>query len=350
MQTLRDGVAAAQTPGIAAGPGAAPVLTVVVPVYNENESIPVIYARLTQVLAAGPEAYRTSYEIIFVDDGSTDGSLETCATIQASDARVRVVQFRRNFGKTAALQAAFTLSRGDRVVTIDADMQEDPAEMFRLVQQLDAGFDLVSAWRRRRNDPLSKTLPSKIFNSVVSWVTGVRLHDINCGFKAYGRDVVETLHLYGELHRFVPVLAVQRGFRVTEVPVQHERRRFGRSKFGARRFGRGFLDFIQVLFLTTYLRYPLRLFGAIGTAFALAGFAICVYMAILWLEGRRPIGDRPLLTLGVLLLITGLQFVSTGLVGEMLRHSGYRGDEEYSVRRILEAGDSSRTGRGPSSG
>jgi glycosyltransferase involved in cell wall biosynthesis len=344
MQNRREATGGGRASDALTGAAAPPALTVVVPLYNESESIPVIYARLTEVLATGPAEYRTAYEIILVDDGSTDRSFEACAAIQEGDARVRVVQFRRNFGKTAALHAGFTLCRGARVVTIDADMQEDPAEMFRLIEQLDAGFDLVSAWRRRRNDPLSKTLPSRIFNGVVSWMTGVRLHDMNCGFKAYTREVVENLRLYGELHRFVPVLAAQRGFRVTEVPVRHERRRFGRSKFGARRFGRGFLDFIQVLFLTTYLRYPLRLFGTIGTAFAVIGFGICAYMAILWLEGRRPIGDRPLLTLGVLLLITGLQFVSTGLVGEMLRHSGYRGEDEYSVRRILGAGPSDRPG------
>ncbi|MBV9791105.1 MAG: glycosyltransferase family 2 protein, partial [Chloroflexi bacterium] len=268
-------------------------------------------------------------------------SFQVCAEIQRQDGRVRVIQFRRNFGKTAALHAGFGIARGKAVVTIDADMQEDPGDMFQLLAQIDGGYDLVSAWRKQRNDPLSKTLPSRVFNTVVSRITGVHLHDFNCGFKAYNHDVVADLRLYGELHRFIPVLAQQRGFRVTEVPVVHSRRRYGKSKFGAKRLGRGYLDFIQVLFLTSYLRRPLRLFGAIGTLFTLFGFVICSYLAVLWLQGNRPIGDRPLLTLGVLLLITGLQFVSTGLVGEMLRNSSYRAGDEYSVRQIL---GSSQTG------
>jgi glycosyltransferase involved in cell wall biosynthesis len=311
-------------------------LTIVIPVYNEEESLQPIYRRLTQVLTEGPTPYRESYEIILVDDGSTDQSFQVCAAIQKYDPRVRVIQFRRNFGKTAALQAGFNLARGARLVTIDADMQEDPGDMFKLLAQIDAGYDLVSAWRKQRNDPVSKTLPSRVFNFVVARMTGVRLHDFNCGFKAYSQEVVFDLRLYGEQHRFIPVLAHQRGFRVGEVAVPHQRRRFGKSKFGVRRLGRGYLDFIQVLFLTSYLRQPLRLFGTVGTLLTLIGTAICIYLTVLWFQGQRPIGDRPLLTLGVLLLITGLQFISTGLVGEMLRYSSYRSEDEYAVRRILE--------------
>jgi glycosyltransferase involved in cell wall biosynthesis len=311
-------------------------LSVVIPVYNEHESLPLICGRIAEVLAGGPVLYRGSYEIILVDDGSSDGSFEVAAKLHAADARVRVVQFRRNFGKTAALQAGFALARGARVVTIDADMQEDPGDMFRLFEQLDAGYDLVSAWRLKRNDPLSKTLPSRIFNGVVSRITGVHLHDFNCGFKAYNGEVVRELRLYGDLHRFIPVLAHQQGFKVTELSVEHQPRRYGKSKFGARRLGRGYLDFIQVLFLTSYLNRPLRLFGAIGTLLMLLGSLISAYLTVLWFQGVRPIGDRPLLTLGVLLLITGLQFFSTGLVGEMLRHNTYRSGDEYAVRRVLD--------------
>jgi glycosyltransferase involved in cell wall biosynthesis len=311
-------------------------LSFVVPVYNEHESLPLICGRIAEVLAAGPEPYRSSYELILVDDGSTDASFAVAAAIQAADARVRVVQFRRNSGKTAALQAGFRMARGERVVTIDADMQEDPAAVFELLARLDAGYDLVSAWRIKRNDPASKRWPSRLFNAVVSRLTGVRLHDFNCGFKAYSREVVRELRLYGDLHRFIPVLAHQQGFRVTEVPVEHSPRRFGASKFGAGRLGRGYIDFVQVLFLTSYLRRPLRLFGAIGTLLFLLGALICGYLTLLWLQGVRPIGDRPLLTLGVLLLITGLQFFSTGLVGEMLRASSYQPGDEYHIRRVLE--------------
>lgn len=325
----------AERPAVEGPPSRA--LSMVIPVYNEEESVPVICRRIAEVLEAGPAPYRSSYEVILVDDGSSDGSFAACAAIQAADPRVRVVQFRRNFGKTAALQAGFRLARGERVVTIDADMQEDPADMFRLMAPLDEGYDMVSAWRRRRNDPLSKTLPSRVFNAVVSTITGVQLHDFNCGFKAYRAEVTRDLRLYGDLHRFIPVLAHQQGFRVTEVPVEHQPRRFGKSKFGARRLGRGYLDFIQVLFLTSYLRRPLRLFGAIGTLFVILGGLISLYLTALWLQGQRPIGDRPLLTLGVLLLITGLQFISTGLVGEMLRHSSYHPGDEYAIRRVVEA-------------
>jgi glycosyltransferase involved in cell wall biosynthesis len=314
-----------------------PTLSIVIPIYNEVESLPMIYERLVVVLASGPQPYRTSYEIIFIDDGSDDSSFTVAAALQARDEHVRVVQFRRNFGKTAALHAGFSHARGERIITIDADMQEDPVAMFAMLAKLDAGYDLVSGWRERRNDPLSKTLPSRIFNAVVANLTGVRLHDFNCGFKAYTRETVRELRLYGELHRFIPVLAHQQGFRVTEIPVAHQPRRFGKSKFGARRLSRGYLDFIQVLFLTSYLRRPLRLFGLLGTLLTLAGGAICAYLTLLWLQGQRPIGDRPLLTLGVLLLITGLQFISTGLVGEMLRHHNFQGGDEYSIRRVLEA-------------
>lgn len=318
-------------------PRRACALSFVIPFFNEQENLPLICARIAEVLAAGPEPYRSAYEMILVDDGSTDGSFQVAAALQAADNRVRVVQFRRNFGKTAALQAGFRLARGERVVTIDADMQEDPADLYHLLERLDAGYDLVSAWRLKRNDPISKTWPSRVFNAVVSRITGVQLHDFNCGFKAYTHEVVRDLRLYGDLHRFIPVLAHQQGFRVTEVPVEHSPRRFGKSKFGARRLGRGYLDFIQVLFLTSYLRRPLRLFGALGTLLFIAGGLICTYLTVLWFQGARPIGDRPLLTLGVLLLITGLQFFSTGLIGEMLRHSTYHPGDEYNIRRILEA-------------
>lgn len=310
-------------------------LSVVVPIYNEVESIRPLYERLVEVLGNGPTPYRSGYEIILVDDGSSDGSFEVCAKIQSRDPRVRVVQFRRNFGKTAALHAGFKLALGAQVVTIDADMQEDPKDMFRLLEPLNSGYDMVSAWRKQRNDPISKTLPSRVFNTVVSCITGIHLHDMNCGFKAYAREVITDLHLYGEHHRFIPLLAKQLGFRVKEVPVEHQQRRFGKSKFGARRLLNGYLDFIQVLFLTSYLRRPLRLFGMIGTLFIGVGILICLYLSWVWLHGI-PIGTRPLLALGVLLLITGLQFISTGLVGEMLRNASYRSGDEYVVHRILE--------------
>lgn len=306
----------------------------VIPVYNELENIRPIYDRITEVHAAGPEAYRDRYEILFIDDGSSDGSFEECRRLADADPRVTVIQFRKNFGKTAGLHAGFEQVRGRRVVTIDADMQEDPGDVFRLFELLDNGHDLVSAWRKKRNDPIHKTLPSKVFNFVVANVTGLRLHDYNCGFKAYDRALVDDLSLYGDQHRFVPLLAHQRGFKVGEVPVEHKPRRFGKSKYGTRRLARGYLDFMQVLFLLTYLRRPLRLFGTIGTLFTLVGTLICLYLTIIWFMGEK-IGDRPLLMLGVLLIVAGLQFIGVGLIGEMLRHASHRTGDEFTVRRVI---------------
>ncbi len=312
-------------------------LSIVIPIYNEEENIAPLYERLQTVLADAPSPYQSSYEIILVDDGSRDGSFEECRALQQQDTCIRVVQFRSNFGKTAALHAGFTHARGEKIVTIDADMQEDPGDMFLLLDQIEAGYDLATAWRRRRNDPLDKTLPSRLFNAVVSNITGVKLHDFNCGFKAYTSETVTDLksRFYGDLHRFIPILAAQHGFRVTEVPVEHRPRRFGKSKFGSRRLMRGYLDFIQVLFLTTYLQRPLRLFGALGTLFFSIGLIINIQLTWEWFLGNY-LSNRPLLTLGVLLMITGLQFFSTGLLGEMLRNATFRAGDEYSIRRILE--------------
>lgn len=318
------------------------MLSIVVPIYNEEENIAPLHQRLTAVLASGPLPYQNSYEIILVDDGSSDGSFAACCAAHQQDPRVRVVRFRRNFGKTAALNAGFSLARGARVVTIDADMQEDPGDMFLLLDQLEENYDVVSAWRRRRNDPIDKTLPSRIFNTVVSNMTGVHLHDFNCGFKAYTRDAVSDLRLrlYGDLHRFIPVLAAQHGFRVGEVAVDHRPRRFGKSKFGSRRLLNGYLDFLQVLFLTTFLQRPLRLFGTVGTLFFGAGMVISIHLTWLWFFGNY-LSNRPLLLLGILLVITGLLFISTGLLGEMLRNSSFRAGDEYSIRQVLEAGQTS---------
>jgi glycosyltransferase involved in cell wall biosynthesis len=313
-------------------------LSIVVPIYNEASGIESLHAELTRVLTEGPAPFRDQYELIFVDDGSRDGSFERCAAYFDRDPHLHVLRFQRNFGKTAALNAGFAAARGRYVVTIDADLQEDPEALFDLLAKLDEGYGMVSAWRETRNDPLSKTLPSKVFNGVVSSVTGLKLHDFNCGFKAYRREVVKELDLYGSQHRFIPLLVAQKGYRVAEVPVEHRPRQFGTSKFGARRFGRGYLDFIQVLFLTKYLQHPLRLFGSIGSILGLVGTVILAYLTVLWFLGQRPIGNRPLLTLGVLLVLTGLQLVSTGLIGEMLRRYAHHPGDDYVVREELVHG------------
>lgn len=307
-------------------------MSVVIPVLDEEENLLPLCEGLSRAL----EEVGKDYEIVFVDDGSIDGSFEILTSLYEGDpAHIRVIQFRRNFGKTAALTAGFAEAQGQLIITMDADLQDDPAEIPKLLAKLEEGYDLVVAWRRERQDPLSKRLPSRIFNRVVSLLTGLRLHDVNCGFKVLRKEVASSLKLYGELHRFIPVLAHWRGYKVGELEVVHQPRRHGRSKYGLERFGRGFIDFLVVLFLTYYLKHPLQLFGAIGGALSLSGFAICVYLTVLWFRGEG-IGSRPLLFAGILAMIVGVQVASIGLLGEMIRNLAYHPEEEYSIRRVLE--------------
>ena len=306
-------------------------LSVVVAVLDEEESIRPLFSALDEVL----DSLGREYEIIFVDDGSEDSSFEILKSLYENDREhVRVIQFRRNFGKTAALTAGFREARGGVVITLDADLQDDPTEIPGLLDKLNEDYDLVVAWRHERQDPLSKRLPSKIANAAVSVLTGVRIHDLNCGFKAYRREVVQDLKLYGELHRFIPVLAHWRGYRVTEQKVVHRPRQYGQSKYGFERLGRSFLDFGMVLFLTYYLKRPMQLFGTLGALLFLIGFAIGLYLTGLWVLGEG-IGWRPLLFFGVLAMIVGVQMASIGLLGEMIRNFAYDPEEEYSVRRLL---------------
>jgi glycosyltransferase involved in cell wall biosynthesis len=308
------------------------IYSLVVPVYNEVGSLPTLYERIS----ASMDRIGSPYEMIFVDDGSTDGSSAVMRKLHECDPRVRVIQFRRNFGKSPALLAGFQMARGDIIFTMDADLQDDPDEIPLFIDQIEAGYDLVSGWKHPRLDPPSKTVPSYFFNRMVGLTTGVKLHDMNCGFKAYRRELIEELKLYGELHRFIPVMAAQRGFRVTEVPVRHHPRTYGKSKFGARRFLRGFLDLLTVLFLTTYIRTPLRLFGPLGFATFFAGFAIDLWVVLNRLVNNDPIHNHPILYLGIVLMIIGVQFVLTGLQSEMIRHFNFSPREEYSVRQVLE--------------
>jgi glycosyltransferase involved in cell wall biosynthesis len=310
-------------------------ISIVVPVYDEEESVVSLY----DAVRAQLDEIGESYEIIFVDDGSRDGSFTVLRALHERDPRVRVIRFRRNFGKTPALVAGFAQARGDIVFTMDADLQDDPTEIPRFLEKLAAGYDLVSGWKYPRHDPLTKTVPSYFFNRMVGFTTGVKLHDMNCGFKAYRHELLDDIKLYGELHRFVPVLAHQRGFRVTEVKVRHHQRKYGKSKFGARRFLRGFLDLLMVLFLMSYLRTPLRLFGMIGLLATLAGLAVDGYVVadrFLPFGSQQPIHERPLLFVGIMLLIFGVSFILTGLQSEMIRHFAYRPSDEYSVRQVLE--------------
>jgi glycosyltransferase involved in cell wall biosynthesis len=307
-------------------------ISVVFPVLDELQSLGALYRQLTEVL----ERLGRSYEIIFVDDGSRDGSFEAIEKLHRSDDRVRGVQLRRNFGKAAALAVGFREARGEMIATLDADLQDDPAELPKLVARLEDGFDLVSGWKVERQDPRSKTWPSRLFNWVTARLTGIRLHDFNSGFKVYRREVVEEIRLYGELHRFIPALAAWRGFSVTEIPVHHRPRQFGRSKFGSARFWRGSLDLVTVLFLTRYTRRPLHLFGGLGLVAWTVGFGVNAYLSALWLTGVHPIGTRPLLAFGVLCMLVGVQFFAIGLLSELVLSYQTRSTDDVSVRRRLE--------------
>ncbi len=312
--------------------GARVDLSLVIPIYNEEGSIPELYETLTVVL----REQDCTYEIIFVDDGSRDTTFAQLQALYRRDNHLRVIRFRRNFGKTAGLACGFAASSGEVVITMDADLQDDPHEIPRFLDKLAEGYDLVSGWKKRRHDPISKTLPSKIFNTIVSSTTRIPLHDFNNGFKAYRREVTEELKLYGELHRFIPVLAFWKGYRVGELEVQHHPRKHGKSKFGASRFTKGMLDFLLVLFLTKYMQRPLRLFGGIGLLLFVAGVLISLYLTADKLIAGTSIGARPLLLLGVLLIVTGVQVLGLGLIGEMLRNVSYRSQEEYSIKQVLE--------------
>jgi glycosyltransferase involved in cell wall biosynthesis len=302
---------------------------VVIPLYNEEGSLRELYRELKAAL--GRMGVRHDYW--FIDDGSTDDSFNVLKDIRRTDPRVKIIRFRRNFGKSAALSTGFSHAQGAVVITMDADLQDDPAEIPALVKKLGEGYDLVSGWKKVRKDPLSKTIPSRFFNRVTSALSGIRIHDFNCGLKAYRRDVVKTVRVYGELHRYVPVLAHEAGFRVGEIPVRHRPRRFGKTKFGITRFWKGFLDLLTVLFTTRYFRNPLHLFGFWGLIAMLGGIAIAGWLTVEWFLGS-PLGNRPLFLGGILLIIVGIQMVSIGLLGEMITKTRQE-SEEYSIREVL---------------
>ncbi len=301
------------------------MISVVVPLLNEEHSLDALHHELAAALDSRGEPF----EIVFVDDGSTDGSMQVLTRLNAETTNVVVVHLRRNFGKAAALQAGFLEARGDIVVTIDADLQDDPAEIPQLLAKLDEGFDLVSGWKTRRNDPLTRRLFSRLFNWTTAVVSGVRLHDVNCGLKAYRAEVLHGMRLYGELHRFIPVLASYRGFRIAEIPVNHRARQHGRSRYGPERYFRGFFDLLSVTFMGRYRYRPLHLFGGLGVFMGAVGFVILLYLTVIWFWGHG-IGQRPLLTLGVLLVVVGIQFVSLGLLSELItsQHEESMGDRE----------------------
>lgn len=291
-------------------------VSVLVPVYNEAGNVDELHRRLGAVL----DRIALPAEVLFVDDGSTDGTWAAIRALAAADPRVAALRHRRNFGKARALATGFAVARGDVVVTMDGDLQDDPDELPRFLAKLGEGYDLVSGWKQRRQDPLGKTLPSRFFNLAVRRVSGVPLHDFNCGYKAYRRDVTRSIRLYGELHRFTPVLAHAEGFRVGELPVRHHARRWGRSKYGWSRLVKGFLDLLTVTFLTEYRQRPMHLLGLPGLLALAVGIALGVYLSLAKLLADAEIGTRPLLLLAVLLVVIGTQFFGLGLLGELLAH------------------------------
>lgn len=301
-------------------------ISIVVPLFNEEESI----LPLINEIRKAVKPINKPYEIIFVDDGSTDSSLKNIKDAGKTDNRIKFVSFRKNYGKSAALQVGFKTATGDAIITMDADLQDDPHEIPALLKKLDEGFDLCSGWKKQRFDPIIKKYSSRFFNFVTRVMSGIKIHDFNCGLKAYRREVVQNIHVYGELHRYVPVLAKWQGFTVTEIPVKHHPRRYGKTKFGISRFFKGFIDLFTVSFATRYIKRPMHFFGFFGALAFLVGLVVNGYLTIEWLSGR-PLSNRPMLFLGMLLIIVGVQFFSFGLLGEMLVHQS-RDEREYVIK------------------
>ncbi|MGE5440779.1 MAG: glycosyltransferase [Bacteroidota bacterium] len=301
-------------------------ISIVVPLYNEEESL----RPLANEIKKAMRLILAEYEVVFVDDGSTDKSLSVLKEISRVDPKFKYISFRKNYGKSAALQMGFKQVTGDVVITMDADLQDDPSEIVNLLQKLEEGYDLVSGWKKQRFDPFIKRHSSKFFNYVTGLMSGIKIHDFNCGLKAYRREVVKNLNVYGELHRYMPVLADWQGFTISEIPVKHHPRRYGTTKFGISRFFKGFIDLMTVMFTTRYIKRPMHLFGFLGAIAFLIGFVVNGYLSIEWMMGHS-LSNRPLLFFGMLLIIVGVQFFSVGLLGEMMVHS-MQSDKEYSIK------------------
>ncbi len=315
---------------------APPDLSVVIPLYNEEPNVAELHRELTAVLGA----WGRPYEILLIDDGSTDGTFAALKALQADDPYVRVIAFRRNFGQTAAFAAGFAHARGRLIATSDGDLQNDPGDLPMMVDVLDEGHDIVCGWRRKRRDPwLTRRLPSNLANWLISRTTGVRLHDYGCSLKVFRGEVVRSLRLYGEMHRFIPAIASEQGVRIAEVKVNHRARRFGSSKYGLSRTLRVILDLLTVKFLLSYSTQPIQIFGPPGLLMGSAGLAITGYLGYVRLFGGQAIGDRPLLLLGILLIFAGMQFLTLGLLAELQARTYHESQNKpiYAVREILQA-------------
>jgi glycosyltransferase involved in cell wall biosynthesis len=308
-------------------------LSIVVPLLNEKENL----TPLMEAIVASLDGRIKAYEVIFIDDGSTDGSFETVRGLRGKyPAKVRAFRFSRNYGKSAALSVGIGKARGDVIVTMDADLQDDPAAIPDMLGLLDQGWDLVSGWKKKRHDPITFTLPSKIWNACMSVITGVKLHDLNCGFKAYRSNVAKSLEIYGERHRYLPALAHWDGYRVTEMPVPHHPRKFGKSKYGFSKFYKGIFDLLTILFLRKYMKNPMHFFGVLGILFALLGGGVLVHFGVQWLiTGHMHL--RPLVLLAIGSIIMGIQLMSIGLICELLTNLMHQ--DEYTIREMLESAE-----------
>ncbi len=304
-----------------------PEVSIVIPLYNECESI----SELVQAIQKEMESIH--FEVIIIDDGSNDGSWEEILKLSGDYDWIRAVSFQRNYGKSTALQIGFDMARGSVVVTMDADLQDDPSEILPLVEMIRSGYDLVSGWKKKRKDPLIKRVSSRFFNFVTRWMTGIKLHDFNCGLKAYRAEVVKKIRLYGELHRYVPLLASWEGYdNISEKVVTHHPRKYGTTKFGLSRFIHGFLDLLTILFVNNYMSRPMHFFGTLGILTLIAGSSINLYMAWLKLVEGVPLANRPLLFLGIMLVVVGVQFFSIGFLGDMIN----KGQESHRDPNIRE--------------
>ena len=321
------------------------MLSIVIPVLDEDESLETLHKELSEVA----EAQGCELDIVFVDDGSTDGSWDVINRLATADPHVRGIRFRRNFGKAAALSSGFSLARGELVMTLDADLQDDPREIPKFLAEMAKGLDVVSGWKKVRHDPWHKVWPSRVFNWMVSRITGVKLHDHNCGMKCYRREIFDEIQLYGELHRFVPVLAAARGYRIGELVIQHRSRQFGRSKYGVQRFVKGFLDLLTVKFLTGFGQRPQHVLGTGGLAFFTLGAIGLAYLAAYWIAGQlfpelglMPLHERPAVIYSTGLLLLGGQLMSIGFLGELIvaQHTSAQGF--YSVSEVI-GGEESAT-------
>ncbi|MBU0464598.1 MAG: glycosyltransferase family 2 protein [Proteobacteria bacterium] len=309
------------------------MISFIIPVYNEEESLKELHDNIFKVM----KEVGKPCEILFINDGSTDQSPEVIREIIATDDRVKTVNLRKNFGKSVALNIGFKRANGDLIFTMDSDLQDDPIEIPNFLKAIEEGADLVTGWKVNRQDPKEKTIPSKVFNTIVSIMSGLKLKDYNCGFKCYKKRVTQEVRLYGELHRFVPFLAHKKGFKIKEIPVKHRERKFGVSKFGPERYARGFFDLLTVIFITNYLKRPMHLFGWVGSFFFFTGFLIFSYLFFgRWIFGES-VGTSPLFSISILMLGNGIQIFIIGLVAELIVHNKEREDlDSYSVLDDLE--------------